>query len=346
MNFKSDNVYGVCAEIIQALNKANEGTECSYSADIYTQELQRQLSRVFEKEVTVFLTTTGTAANALSLAALVKPYQVIYGYKDAHIQTDECAAYSLFTGGAALQLVDGKEGKIDPVLLTTAIETTKSLRPHAQEPGCVSITQATEHGTVYSLQELRTITTIAQSYGLPVHMDGARFTNALVSLGCSPAEMTWKSGIDVLSFGATKNGAMMAEAVIFFNQEYVHGFEYLHKRAGQLVSKSRFISVQFLAYLDNDLWLKNARHANAMAQNLSQVFMKHGVELAYPVQANELFVILSPSVVQFLRQEGAQFYEWGAPGSNLYRFVTCCFTRESSISSFDVLLEKAIFLSR
>jgi threonine aldolase len=212
-----------------------------------------------------------------------------------------------------------------------------SLRPHGQKPGCVSITQATECGTVYNINELTEIHNIAKKYNIAVHMDGARFANSLVSLNCTPAEITWKAGVDVLSFGATKNGAMCAEAIVFFNHEYAKNFDYLHKRAGQLISKSRFFSCQLLAYLKDDLWIKNAKKANFMAQQLVETFNKHNIEIIYPSESNEVFVILSDQYVEHLKTNGCGFYDWSTSKvrTGLYRFVTSCFTTNADIMDLD-----------
>lgn len=212
------------------------------------------------------------------------------------------------------------------------------MRPHASKPGCITLSQATECGTIYSLDELKAITEIAKYHGLPIHMDGARFTNSLVTLGCSSAEATWKSGVDVLSFGATKNGATAAEAVIFFNQKYTQDLDYKQKRAGQLFSKMRFFSCQFLAYLENDLWLKNATHANGAALSLAEIFAKHKIELEYKVEANEVFVRMKTKLAEYLYQNNGSFYEWEGPnhnGDGLYRFVTSCFTKQKDLQQLD-----------
>lgn len=341
MKFKSDNIGPISAEIIQAIIDANKGTQYSYGADDYTLQLQKQMSEVFEKDVIIYLTSTGTAANSLALSALVKPYEAIYCINESHINTDECGAPELYTGGARLVLVSSNDnGKIDPASLNEKILQSLSLRPHGQKPGCISVTQATECGTIYTPQELTEIHNIAKEYNIPVHMDGARFANSLITLNCKPADITWKVGVDVLSFGATKNGAMCAEAIVFFNHEHAKNFDYLHKRAGQLVSKSRFFSCQFLAYLKHGLWLDNAKHANSMAQQLAGVFNKHNIEIIYPLESNELFVILSDKCAEFLKENHCGFYDWSTSkvSKGLYRFVTSCFTSNAEITDFDTCL--------
>ncbi len=342
MNFKSDNIVGVSPSILEKIININMGSQNSYGGDEYSSQIKDVFSTIFEKQVEVFLTSTGTAANSLALSALVGPFDAIYCHSHAHINTDECNAPEFFTGGAKLIPIEGDHGKIDPNLLKESIEVSLALKPHTARPGCISLTQATECGTVYSLQELEEIKQIATEYQLPIHMDGARFTNALVSLGCTPAELTWKSGVDILTFGATKNGALAAEAVVFFNEKYAKDFEYRQKRSGQMMSKMRFFACQFLSFFENNLWIENATHANNMAQKLGYIFEKHGFHTQYPVQANEVFPILPLEIVENLREKGANFYEWGISGSNLYRFVTSCFTTDHDLESFKTALESSL----
>ncbi len=340
MNFKSDNITRIHPKIMQGILDANLGTQPSYGNDFYSQELTKNFGSIFETQVSVYLTSTGTAANSLGLSALVAPFEAIFCHKEAHIQTDEANAPEFFTGGAKLIAVDGENGKMNPDALVSAIETCLSLRPHCAKPGCISITQTTECGTVYSLDELDVIRKIGAKYELPIHMDGARFAGSLVHLGCSPAQATWKMGVDVMSFGATKNGAMAAESIIFFNQKYAQNFDYAHKRGGQLMSKMRFFSSQFLAYFKDDLWLENALYANNMALKLAQIFINFNFELKYPVQSNEVFVNLPLTVASFLQEKGAGFYEWAFPGSGLYRFVTSCLTEDVELNEMQKVLSE------
>ncbi len=333
MNFKSDNVVGIQPAIIDAILKANVGAANSYGKDPSSDELKIKCSELFETDVAVYLTNTGTAANCLGLSALAKPYETICCHQEAHINTDECGALGLFTGGAKLVTFPGENGKIDLNALTQYIDGASLHHPHGGKPSSISISQATECGTVYKLQELQAISEFAKSRGLSLHMDGARFANSLVTLNCSPAEATWKAGVDVMTFGATKNGTMAGEAIIFFNQKYAEGFDYIHMRAGQLASKMRFFSCQFLAYLEDNRWLKNASHANTMAQKLLTLFNHHGIKAKYPVEANELFVTLSKETAEHLRSNGVGFYDWGLPGNGLYRFLTSCFTNDHDIES-------------
>lgn len=340
LNFKSDNTTPVHSEILKAIQEANIGHQNSYGQDEYSQRLQERLSILFETDVVVYLTNTGTAANALALSTLIKPYQEIYCHSEAHIHTNECGAGEFYTAGAKLVTFPERDGKIKPDAVVEKVLSCFALRPHQQSPGCISITQATECGTVYSLEELKAIKDIAAKYNIPIHMDGARFANALAFLKCSPADMTWRVGVDALSFGATKNGALCAEALIFFDPQYAQDFDYLHKRAGQLMSKSRFFACQFLAYLENDLWVRNAEKANAMAQKLAQVFRKYGVENLYEVQANELFVRLTPPCAENLKEKGVGLYPWGVERLNTYRFVTSFYTSDEDIQNFDLCLSK------
>ncbi|HQS84702.1 MAG TPA: low specificity L-threonine aldolase [Alphaproteobacteria bacterium] len=338
MNFKSDNTVPVNPEIINAISASNHGYQASYGADEYSLKLQKRLSDIFEKDVLVYLTNTGTAANSLALSALVKPYELIFCSSQAHIYTDECGAPEFYAGGAKMMPIESLNGKIDLDPINEQIQVSLSLRPHGQKPGCVSLTQATEAGTVYTIRELEEISEFCKKQSLPIHMDGARFANSLVHLQCRPADITWKAGVDVMSFGATKNGALCAEAILFFNHKYAENFDYLHKRSGQLMSKSRFFACQFLSYLEEDLWLKNAQNANQKAQELAQVFRKHDIEIVHEVQANEVFVKLSPECYEYLQKKGCGFYEWGASTSDLCRFVTSWVTSKSDIEQVDACL--------
>src|ERR1700722_13581032 len=251
-----------------AVNKANEGFVTSYGGDDLTAKLQAVASDLFEKQVTVFPVVSGTAANALALSQIVPSFGAIYCYEAAHIVTDEAGAPGFFTGGAQLVGFPAADGKIRPAQLIQAVAYAEDLGIHHVKPGAVTLTQATEWGTVYSRSEIAAVSDVARRHALPVHMDGARFANALVHLGCTPAEATWKCGVDVLSLGATKNGALGADAVVFFDPAMARDFERRRKRAGHLMSKLRFLSAQLIAYLNSGLWLDNARHAKAMASGM------------------------------------------------------------------------------
>jgi threonine aldolase len=337
-NFGSDNVTPVCAPIMAAINAANTGLLPSYGADEYTERLQRAASAVFEREVSIYPVATGTAANALALAQLAPPFGGIYCHEGAHIVTDECGAPELFTGGAKLLGLPSPNGKIGSEAIEASVALANDMGVHHVKPSAISVTQATELGTVYGLDELAALTATARRHGLPVHMDGARFANAVAHLGCSPAEATWKAGIDVLSFGASKNGALAAEAVVFFDPRLAEDFERRRKRAGHLWSKLRYLSCQLLAYLKDDLWLNNARQANAMAARLARGLEKvPGAKLLQPVQANELFVAVPETLIAALEGEGFHFYRWPwlkVPNGAAIRLVTSYATSAADVDDF------------
>ena len=318
--FSSDNVTGVCPEVMDAIVAANEGIVESYGNDKWSLNLQKKLSEIFETDVVVFPVVSGTAANALALSVLSPAFGKIFCNELSHINTDECGAPEFFSGGAKLVTMTSNDGKINAKDLSQNIRGTGIV--HLSQPAAVSITQACETGTIYQLEEIKSIAETAHEHGLKVHMDGARFANAIVSLDVSPAEMTWKSGIDVLSFGGTKNGCLTAEAVVFFKPELVGNFPYLHKRSGQLLSKMRFISAQLEAYVSNDVWLRNARNANAMAKLLSEGLASFpDIKLAYPTQSNEVFVHLPSSTINLLNAKGYNVSEDELDGKSV-RFVT------------------------
>ncbi|MDP9083878.1 MAG: low specificity L-threonine aldolase [Pseudomonadota bacterium] len=294
-----------------AVQAANVESVPSYGGDPSTEALQSVASEVFERQVAIFPVTTGTAANALALSQFVPPYASVYCHEHAHIITDECAAPEFFTGGSKLIGFPATNGKITSQQVIDAVATALDMGVHHVKPGAISLSQATEWGTVYQPEEVSTLAIAAKGYGLAVHMDGARFANALVCLGCSPAEATWKCGIDVLSLGATKNGAMCAEAVVFFDPAQARDFDRRRKRSGHLWSKLRFLSAQLLAYFEDDLWLKNARHANDMASALAAGLGKvAGARLLQSVDANEIFVALPERTIIALESQGFEFYRW------------------------------------
>jgi len=337
-NFGSDNVTPACEPVMQALLEANRGTAASYGADDITARLQVRAAELFETEVAIFPVTTGTAANSLALSQIAAPFGAIYCYEAAHIVTDECGAPEFFTGGAKLIGLPAADGKIRPEQLTHEFGFADEMGVHHVKPAAISLTQATEWGTVYGNEELSAIGALARRRGLKVHMDGARFANALVHLKCSPAEATWKSGIDVLSLGATKNGALCAEAVVFFEPGLAADFERRRKRAGHLWSKLRFLSAQLLAYLDEEVWLKNARHANAMAAALSMGLREvPGARVLHPVEANEVFVEFPEKTVAALESAGFKFYRWPLYVSRsgvAIRLVTSYMTPKSDVEAF------------
>ena len=308
VKFASDNVTGACPEVLDAILKANDGDRTPYGNDDLSKSLQDKFSEIFEKEVIVFPTSSGTAANALALSTMTPSYGNIYCHRLSHINVDECGAPEFYTGGAKLVNLNGIDGKITAEELNNSIGG-KGIVHHTQ-PSSVSITQLCETGEAYNLAEIKNISEVAHKHKLNIHMDGARFANALVSLNCSPAEMTWKSGIDVLSFGATKNGCLAAEAIIFFKPELVGNLPFLMKRAGHLLSKMRFVSAQLDAYISNDVWLRNARHANKMGKKLSDGLSKHNdIEIAYPTEANEVFAKFPRNKIEHLNSQGYKMNE-------------------------------------
>ena len=332
VKFASDNVAGACPEVLDALMKANEGDSAPYGNDDYSKVLQEKFSEIFEKEVIVYPTASGTAANALALSTMTPVFGNIYCHKLAHINTDECGAPEFYTGGAKLIPLTGINGKITPEELEKNISGTGIV--HHTQPSSVSITQVCETGEVYELDEIKKIADVAHKHKLNMHMDGARFANALVALNCTPAEMTWKSGIDVLSFGATKNGCIAAEAIIFFKPELVGNISFLMKRAGHLLSKMRFVSAQLNAYISNDVWLKNAKQANKMGKKLSDGLVKHNsIKLAYPTQANEVFAKFPREMIEHLNSLGYKMNEDELDGQAV-RLVAAWNTQNSDVESF------------
>jgi threonine aldolase len=345
MNFGSDNVYGVHPKIMDAIVESNQRlTDVSYCHDEGSAKVERELSAVFEKDVKAFLVMNGTGANALALSAMVEPYGGVFCHEGAHINTDECNAPELFTGGAKLITLTGEGNKI------TADGITNKLKhfvhgEHGAKPMAVSISNVTELGTVYSIKEIAAISKLAHDNRMKLHMDGARFANALVSVGCTPAEMTWKSGVDVLSFGGTKNGGMIIEVVVFFDTALAENFLYLRKRVGQLLSKGRYLSAQTLAYLKDDLWLDNARRANGLAARLTQgIGQMKGVRISNPTQANEVFAFMPKTLYEALEARGAHFHEWPVDGMNdgetHVRLVLSWATPEDHVDGFVQLVKE------
>ncbi|MBP5856511.1 low specificity L-threonine aldolase [Marivibrio halodurans] len=342
MNFCSDNVTGAAPEILAHLSAVNAEPMMPYGEDPVTARVDAALAAVFERApgtMASFPVATGTAANALCLSAVVPPYGAVLCHRDAHINVDECGAPEHFTGGAKLIPLDGAAAKLTPETVAEALAAGWTGVVHHAQPACLSITQATEAGAVYTPDEVAALVDVAHAHGLMVHMDGARFANALVAVGCAAADMTWRAGVDLMSFGATKNGALAAEAAIFFRPELAESIAFRRKRAGHLFSKMRFLSAQLEAYLAGDLWLRNARHANAMAARLASGLVDvPGVSLADQVAANELFVHLPDGLAAHLRARGFAFYPWTAGGADCYRFVTAWCTAPADV---DLLIETA-----
>jgi threonine aldolase len=333
MNFTSDNCYGVSAAIMAALARVNDGTDASYGDDAITARLQRRFAEIFEREVAVFPVISGSAANALALATLVPSHGAILCHEASHVLTDECGAVEMFTHGARLVGLSGRNAKLWPRDVEGALRRFEKGSVHHFKPCAISITNASELGTVYRPDEIAALAAVARAEGLMLHMDGARLANALAFLGCSPAELTWRAGVDVLSFGATKNGAMGAEAVVFFDPAAAGDFAYRRKKAGHLISKLRFVSAQLEAYLEDGLWLDNARRANALAARLGEGLRQ---ALAFPVEANEVFARIPVAVAARLRAAGARFYDWMPPegGEVLVRLVTSFATSDAEVAKF------------
>lgn len=311
LDFTSDNASGAAPEILQAILDANGGSAPAYGADEWTARAERSLAGAFETDLSAFLVATGTAANALSLAALAQPWGAILCHEFAHIAADECGAPEFFSAGAKLVGLPGGAGKVTPDALADALELMPRGIVKQVQPMALSLSQATECGTIYALDEIAALAKVAHGAGLAVHMDGARFANALVALGCSPAEMSWKAGVDVLSLGATKNGALACEAAIFFDPARAENFAYRRKRAGHTLSKGRLFGAQMAAWLEDGLWLKLAERANARAAALEAGLARlPGVRLPWKRQVNEVFAVLPRATHGRLMAAGARFHAW------------------------------------
>jgi threonine aldolase len=329
--FASDNTAPICPEAWAALQEANTDYAAAYGEDRWTARVCDRIREIFETDCDVYFVFTGTAANALALAQLCPSFRSIICHQNAHIQTDECGGPEFFTGGSKLVLVGGENGKID-------IDRTKALLMrqndlHSHKPGVISIAQATEFGTVYTRDEIATISDLARAHHLFVHMDGARFANAVASLNCAPRTVTWDIGIDVLCFGGTKNGTAAGDLVIFFNKEVSREFDYRVKQAGQLGSKMRFLGASWMGLLMGDVWLQNAQKANYAAHQLAQNLQrKANVEVVFPVEANAMFVRMNDQVASGLQARGWQFYKFIEP--DVYRLMCSWSTTESDIEDF------------
>lgn len=338
MNFVSDNLAGASAPVMQAMAAANDGFAAAYGNDAWTQRVEAIFAELFEREVAVFLVATGTAANSLALASLVQPWGAVLCHHEAHIATDECGGPEFFTGGAKIAGMPGDGCKLAPEIVTGQLARMRAGSLHQVQPQMLSITQATECGLVYRPAEIAALKQAIAPRGLKLHMDGARFANAVAALGCTPAETTWKAGVDVLSFGGTKNGAFAAEAVIFFDPAAASELPWRRKRAGHTLSKGRLIGAQFEGLLADGHWLALARHANAMAARLAAGIAAAGrLQLAWPCEANEVFLVLPAQAQAVLAQQGVQYIAWSEaalpagrrlqPGEVVGRFV-CSFATQ------------------
>lgn len=329
--FASDNYAGICPEALDALMRANDGHSIPYGEDEYTNRACNLMRDFFETDCEVFFVFNGTAANSLALASLCQSYHSIICQRLAHIETDECGAPEFFSSGTKILLAGGENGKLS----VREIEDVALKRTdiHFPKPRAISITQATEVGTVYTVDQLKAIGEIASSLGLRLHMDGARFANALAALNAAPSEITWKAGVDVLCFGGVKNGIAVGEAVIFFDRRLAHEFDYRCKQAGQLASKMRFLSAPWIGLLQNNVWMKNALHANQCAKVLHDELEKiKGIRIMFPVEANSVFVEMPPPMIYALHGLGWRFYTFIGEGG--VRLMCSWDTTEEDISEF------------
>ncbi len=343
MNFASDNAYGVDPRIMDAILAANTGPVASYGGDSWTQETVLSLRDVFGCPLTAYLVPSGTAANALALSTMVPAHGAVLCHENAHILVDECGATTQFSGGAAMIGVASPAAKLTPQALKEQLKRFQRGH-HDPKPAALSLTQASELGTVYTPDELIALSSIARENGMYVHMDGARFANALAHLRCTPADISWKAGVDVLCFGATKNGAMAAEAIVFFNEQLADDFDRQLLRGGQSLSKGRFLGAQMSAYLKDGLWLENALRANGMAARLAEGLSSvKGVRLPLPVEANLVFPFVSETLHAHLQKQGAIYHPWpphglGVPpaqtGERLIRLVTSFQTSKTDVDHF------------
>ena len=340
--FASDNWSGAHPAVSASLSRHAEGFAAAYGTSDLDRAVEARFDEIFERQVSVWFVATGTAANALAMAAVNRPGGVAFAHAEAHVIDSECGAVEYATHGARLQPVDGPLGRIDPKLLDAEMGRLKPGRVHDGQPSAVTITQGTEVGTHYALDEVRGIADVARVHGVPVHMDGARFANALAATGASPADMTWRAGVDILSFGGTKNGCWCAEALVFFDPAMAGHMGFIRKRSAQLFSKTRFVAAQFEAHLDRGLWLRTAAHANAMAARLRDAFREAGVRLAWETTTNEVFAYLDEGRSKTLLEAGATHAAWtlprGAPstpaqGETLCRFVTSFATTDEHLET-------------
>jgi threonine aldolase len=345
MRLASDNWAGASPKVIDALAEAARAGGPAYGSDAITKSVERRFSELFERDVAVFLVASGTFANALGISAYARPGGVVLCHREAHIQVDEAGATEFFGGGLKVVTLDANAGKLAPETIAEELARHPEGFLHHGQPVVVSITQITELGVAYSVDEVAAVSTAAKSRGCALHMDGARFANAVAKLGVSPADITWRAGVDVLSFGATKNGCLAAEAVVFFNPTHARDVGFSRQRAGQGFSKNWFIAAQLQAYLDKDHWLDLARNANAMAARLAETIDRSAdARLAFKPHGNEVFVILSNDADRRLKAAGAVYHPWSidslpvqqrpAADESLVRFVTSWQTVAADVDRF------------
>jgi threonine aldolase len=320
IDFRSDNTHAASPEVLDALVRAAKGTVTSYGNDPFTAGVRERCSAIFETDVAVFPVLTGTAGNALGIAAMTPPWGAVFCHEDAHIQRSELGAVEFFTGGAKLIPIAGSDGKLHPDDLGRSIEEIANTRRTAV-PACLSLTNTTEAGTVYSVDQTRALCDVARARAVRVHIDGARFANAVVSAGCTPADLSWRAGVDVLTLGGTKNGALAAEVIVVFRKELAGELALRYHRSGHRLSKMRFLSAQLEAYLSNDVWLRTARHANAMASRLAAGISDRATILR-PVDANIVFARFSDALAAKLSDRGFLFHDWPIFGPDACRLVT------------------------
>ncbi|MCQ8783284.1 threonine aldolase family protein [Mangrovibrevibacter kandeliae] len=346
MIFASDNWSGAHPAITRSLADNASGMAAAYGTSALDKAVEARFNDLFEREVAVFFVGTGTAANSLSFAAVNRPGGVVLCHREAHVVEDECGAPEFFTHGARLHPVDGPDGRMDVANLKAELGRFNPGFVHAGQPMAVSISQTTEVGTLYAAEEIDAIAAVAHGRGLALHMDGARFANALAATGATPAEMSWRRGVDILSFGATKNGCWCAEAVVFFDPAKAEQFPYIRKRGAQLFSKTRFVAAQFEAYLQDGLWLELAGHANAMADRLREgLAASRQARPAWTTRANEVFAVVERATARQLKEKGAVFYDWNAPhgmpvaeNEQLIRLVTSWSTAVEDVDRFCALI--------
>ena len=336
--FTSDNTAALCPEAWAALQEANrDEAVVSYGDDEWTKRVCDRVRELFESDCDVYFAFNGTAANALALAQLCQPFHSVFCHEHAHIENDECGACEFFTHGSKLIPTRGKNGKLDLKEMKTALARQHEL--HSHKPRVISITQATELGTVYTVDEIGEISAFAREHQMLLHMDGARFANAVATLGCAPKDLTWSAGVDVLCFGGIKNGLSVGELVIFFSKERAQEFDYRTKQAGQLASKMRFVAAPWLALLTNDVWLRNARRANSAAQKLAEAIRQCHVEVVFPTEANAVFFRLDDSTVRILQEGGWDFFKFIEP--DIYRSMCTWSVSDAAIEEFTAALKIA-----
>jgi threonine aldolase len=334
MNFRSDNTAPAAAEILAALSAVNEKPAPAYGEDQWSKRLDETFSALFERDVRVFTVASGTAANAISVASLTPSWGAVLCHREAHIECDECGAAEFYSGGAKLVLIDGAAAKITPEALEEGV-ARNARGIHSVVPSALSISQTTERGAVYRPEEIAALSATAKRAGLGLHMDGARFGNAVAALGCKPGDITWRAGVELLSFGATKNGALAAEAIVCFDPARAEEIARRRKRSGHLFSKGRYAAAQLLAYVEGGFWLKLAERANGLAKRLGEAA---GAHVSVPVESNQVFIKPGAAALAKLRAAGAEFYDWGAEGSGEARLVVSWNQNEADIEAMRGLL--------